>query len=167
MQHRFRFLLPVVHLCGGFRMVEMNTKAQWRRHRIKKNTGRSILCYWYESVDWHIHVERVFVRHLNITSWRLVISHFTCRYACLRFKNILAFYKYSLVVFLSVAIGLELDFPVMIIIFFQLRTAAFKAYCAILDVPTFATRRLHVCHHARAPSRRRWNCGREMSGSFA
>ena len=32
-----------------------------------------------------------------------------------------------------------------------------------LDVPTFATRRLH----ARAPSGGRWNCGREMSGNFA
>jgi len=31
-----------------------------------------------------------------------------------------------------------------------------------LDVPTFATRRLH----ARAPSGGRWNCGREMSGKF-
>jgi len=28
-----------------------------------------------------------------------------------------------------------------------------------LDVPTFATRRLHACHHARAPSGGRWNCG--------
>ena len=36
-----------------------------------------------------------------------------------------------------------------------------------LDVPTFATRRLHVCHHARAPSGGRWNRGREMSGNFA
>jgi len=36
-----------------------------------------------------------------------------------------------------------------------------------LDVPTFATRRLHACHHARAPSSGRWNCGREMSGNFA
>jgi hypothetical protein len=36
-----------------------------------------------------------------------------------------------------------------------------------LDVPTFATRRLHACHHARAPSGGRWNCGREMSGNFA
>ena len=35
-----------------------------------------------------------------------------------------------------------------------------------LDVPTFATRRLHACHHARAPSGGRWNCGREMSGNF-
>jgi hypothetical protein len=36
-----------------------------------------------------------------------------------------------------------------------------------LDVPTFATRRLHARHHARAPSGGRWNCGREMSGNFA
>jgi len=36
-----------------------------------------------------------------------------------------------------------------------------------LDVPTFATRRLNACHHARAPSGGRWNCGREMSGNLA
>jgi len=36
-----------------------------------------------------------------------------------------------------------------------------------LDVPTFATRRLHACHHAKAPSGGRWNCGREISGNFA
>jgi hypothetical protein len=36
-----------------------------------------------------------------------------------------------------------------------------------LDVPTFATRRLHACHHARAPSGGRWNCGREMSDNFS
>jgi len=35
-----------------------------------------------------------------------------------------------------------------------------------LDVPTFATRRPHACHHARVPSGGRWNCGREMSGKF-
>ena len=35
-----------------------------------------------------------------------------------------------------------------------------------LDVPTFATRGLHACHHARAPSGGRWNCGREISGKF-
>jgi hypothetical protein len=35
-----------------------------------------------------------------------------------------------------------------------------------LDVRTFATRRLHACHRARAPSGRRWNCGREMSLKF-
>jgi hypothetical protein len=35
-----------------------------------------------------------------------------------------------------------------------------------LDIPTFATRRLHACHHARAPSGGRWNCGQEMSGKF-
>ena len=36
-----------------------------------------------------------------------------------------------------------------------------------LDVPTFATSRLHACNHARAPSGRRWIYGREMSGNFA
>jgi hypothetical protein len=36
-----------------------------------------------------------------------------------------------------------------------------------LDVPTFATRRLLACHHARAPSGGRWKYGREMSGNFA
>ena len=36
-----------------------------------------------------------------------------------------------------------------------------------LDVPNFATRRLHTCHHVRAPSGGRRNCGREMSGNFA
>jgi hypothetical protein len=35
-----------------------------------------------------------------------------------------------------------------------------------LDVPTFATGHLHLCHHARAPSCGRWNCGREMSRNF-
>jgi hypothetical protein len=35
-----------------------------------------------------------------------------------------------------------------------------------LDVPTFANRRLHACHHARAPSGGRWKCGREMSRKF-
>jgi hypothetical protein len=36
-----------------------------------------------------------------------------------------------------------------------------------LDVLTFATRRLHACHHARAPSGGRWNCGQELSSNFA
>jgi hypothetical protein len=35
-----------------------------------------------------------------------------------------------------------------------------------LDVPTFANRRLHACHHARAPSGGRWNCGREKVRKF-
>jgi len=35
-----------------------------------------------------------------------------------------------------------------------------------LDVPTFATRRHHACHHTRAPSCGRWSCGREMSRQF-
>jgi len=36
-----------------------------------------------------------------------------------------------------------------------------------LDFPTFATRRLHACHHARAHSGGKWNCGRKMSENFA
>ena len=49
-------------------------------------------------------------------------------------------------------------------LFVQLRTAALRLIVrSWLDVPTFATRRLHV----RAPGGRRWNCGREMSGNFA
>ena len=35
-----------------------------------------------------------------------------------------------------------------------------------LEVSTFAIRRLHACHHTRAPSVGRWNCGRVMSGKF-
>jgi len=53
-------------------------------------------------------------------------------------------------------------------LFVQLRTAALRLIVlSWLDVPSFATRRLHACHHARAPSGGRWNCGREMSGNFA
>ena len=36
-----------------------------------------------------------------------------------------------------------------------------------INVPTFATRRLDACHHARSPSGGRFNCGREMSCNFA
>jgi hypothetical protein len=36
-----------------------------------------------------------------------------------------------------------------------------------LDVLTFATKRLHASHHARAPSGGRWNCGQGMSENFA
>jgi len=53
-------------------------------------------------------------------------------------------------------------------LFVQLCTAALRLIVqSWLEVPTFATRRLHACHHARAPSGGRWNCGREMSGNFA
>jgi hypothetical protein len=38
---------------------------------------------------------------------------------------------------------------------------------SVLDVPTVATRRLHACNHARAPSGGKWNWGREMSQNFA
>ena len=53
-------------------------------------------------------------------------------------------------------------------LFVQLRTAALRLIVrSWLEVPAFATRRLHACHRARAPSGGRWNCGREMSGNFA
>jgi hypothetical protein len=49
----------------------------------------------------------------------------------------------------------------------------FTTHCSLrfivrteLEVPTFATRRLHACQHARSPSGGRWNCGREMSGNL-
>ena len=52
-------------------------------------------------------------------------------------------------------------------VFIQLRTAALRLIVrSWLDFPTFATRRLHACHHARAPSGGKWNCGRGMSGKF-
>jgi hypothetical protein len=52
--------------------------------------------------------------------------------------------------------------------FFLLRAAALRLIVrSELDVPTFAIRRLHACHQARAPSGGKWNCGREMSGNFA
>jgi hypothetical protein len=35
-----------------------------------------------------------------------------------------------------------------------------------LDVPTFATRLLHACYHARAPSGGKWNCGKKVLGPF-
>jgi len=53
-------------------------------------------------------------------------------------------------------------------LFVQLRTAALRLIVrSWLDVPTFATRCLHACHHATAHSGGRWNCGREISGNFA
>jgi hypothetical protein len=57
---------------------------------------------------------------------------------------------------------------VRVCLFVQLRTAALRLIVRFwLDVPNFATRRLHACHHAREPSGGRWNCGQEMSGNFA
>jgi len=56
----------------------------------------------------------------------------------------------------------------LVCLFIQLRIAALRLIVrSWLDVPSFATRRLHACHHARAPSGGRWNCGQEMSGNFA
>jgi hypothetical protein len=53
-------------------------------------------------------------------------------------------------------------------LFVQLRITALRLTVQTwLDVPTSTTRRLHMCHHARAPSSGRWNCGWEMSSNFA
>jgi hypothetical protein len=49
---------------------------------------------------------------------------------------------------------------------YALQPSRLIVWCG-LDIPTFATRHFHVCHHARASSGGRWNCGREMSGNFA
>jgi hypothetical protein len=58
--------------------------------------------------------------------------------------------------------------PVCRCLFIQLRTAALRLIVrSWLDFQVFATRRLHAFHHARAPSGRRWNCGREMSGNLS
>jgi hypothetical protein len=52
-------------------------------------------------------------------------------------------------------------------LFIQLLTAALRLIVrSWLDVPFFVTRRLHACHHTRAPSGERWNCGRKMSRKF-
>jgi len=61
----------------------------------------------------------------------------------------------------------NLIMPLWWCLFIQLHTAALRLIVrSWLDVPTFGTRRLHACHHARAPSGGRWNCGRETSGNF-
>jgi len=58
--------------------------------------------------------------------------------------------------------------PKAFCLFIQLRTAALRLIVrSWLNVPSFATRRLHACHHARVPSGERWNCGQETSGNFA
>jgi hypothetical protein len=65
-------------------------------------------------------------------------------------------------------------FKLISVMVFGTMLCFFTTHCSLrlivrseFDVPTFATRRLHACHHARAPSGGRWNCGREMSGNFA
>jgi len=64
--------------------------------------------------------------------------------------------------------GFFSNFMLGTLFFIQLHTAALRLIVqSWLDIPTFATRHLHACHHVRAPSGGRWNCGREMSGNFA
>jgi len=56
----------------------------------------------------------------------------------------------------------------MFVCLYKLRTAALRLIVrSWLDVPTFATRRLHACQHARAPSGGRWNCILKMSGNYS
>jgi hypothetical protein len=56
----------------------------------------------------------------------------------------------------------------IVCLFIQLRSAALRLIVrSWLDVPTFATRHLHACHHTGALSFGRWNCGLGMSGNFA
>jgi len=52
---------------------------------------------------------------------------------------------------------LELTGPSIEVLFIQLRTATLRLIVRSgLDVPTVATRHLHACHQARAPSGGRW-----------
>jgi len=49
-----------------------------------------------------------------------------------------------------------MDYLTLRILFIQLLTAVLRLIVRSgLDVPTFATRRFHACHHARAPQRRK------------
>jgi hypothetical protein len=58
--------------------------------------------------------------------------------------------------------------PLLVMLFFNYALQPLRLIVGSwLDVPTFVTRRLHACYHARAPSGGRWNCGQEMSGNFA
>jgi len=64
--------------------------------------------------------------------------------------------------------NLQICSIIIIIIFFNYALQPLRLIVrSWLDIPNFATRRLHVCHHARAPSGGRWNCGREISGYSA
>ena len=55
----------------------------------------------------------------------------------------------------------------LFVLFIQLRTAALRLIVrSWLDFPTFATRRLHACPHARAASGWRWNYRQEISWNF-
>ena len=69
--------------------------------------------------------------------------------------------RHSKNVFRYVQVPFKAVFTVYI---FNLHTAAFKAYCAIwVRSSNFRHQASPACHHARAPSGGRWNCGREMS----
>jgi hypothetical protein len=69
--------------------------------------------------------------------------------------------------YVNIPLMLYFIYAVVIIIFNYALKPSRLIVRSGLDVPTFATRRLHACHHARAPSGGEWSCGREMSGNFA
>ena len=55
----------------------------------------------------------------------------------------------------------------LLLLLFSTTHCSLKAYCAIwVRRSNFRHQASHACHHARAPSGRSWNCGREMSGNF-
>ena len=71
------------------------------------------------------------------------------------------------ILYLQASISLYLNLPHFVCLYYYALQPLRLIVRSGLDVPTFATRRLHACHNARAPSGGRWNCGREMSEDFA
>jgi hypothetical protein len=76
---------------------------------------------------------------------------------------------------LSIAMLCSSNFQVCVLVrTWAMMLCFFTTHCSLrlivrswlVDVPTFATRRLYACYHARAPSGGRWNGRREMSGNF-
>jgi hypothetical protein len=106
--------------------------------------------FWFLTVvpKHFLHFNGAIINFYTVTSsWTLILRHIFNTKNC---------NSQSLVCHISICL------------FIQLRTAALRLIVwSWLNVPTFATRRLHACHHARAPGGGRWNFGREMSGNFA
>jgi hypothetical protein len=61
-----------------------------------------------------------------------------------------ALHTYTWGLFINVCNFVDL---IVLLLFIQLRTAALRLTVqSWLDIPTFTTRHLHACHHARVPS---------------
>jgi hypothetical protein len=119
-----------------------------------------------------LHVSRIRVNLPNTRSHKLHLLHSQIDCCLISKTNNLKYLTYGrhfqLRLYMILKSVLLWCHVLLLLFFFQLRTAALRFIVrSWLDAPTFATRRLHACHHARAPSGRRWNCGREMSGNFA